>query len=161
MYLGEHALCVKKSKGDILLICLYVDDMIFIKNNYFMIKDFKLAMKLEFEMTDFGLMSYFLGIEVIQATNRIFMYHKRYATEILKKFKIFDCSPVHILVEVGTKLSKVGDSSVIDLTYFKNTVGSLRYLTYTRLDIIYGVGLVSKFMEVSKHLHLHVVKRIL
>ena len=115
-----------------------------------MIEDFKLAIKLEFEMTDLDSISYFPGIEVIQATDGIFMCQKRYATEILKKFKIFECNPMQIPVEVGTKLSKASDGSTMDPTYFKSIVRSLRYLTYTRPDITYGVGLVNKFMEALK-----------
>lgn len=52
--------------GDILIICLYVDDMIFTGNNPSMFADFKRSMVKEFEMTDVGLMAYFLGVEVNQ-----------------------------------------------------------------------------------------------
>ncbi|GKV24984.1 hypothetical protein SLEP1_g34508 [Rubroshorea leprosula] len=63
---SEHALYVKINNfGDILLLCLYVDDLIFISNNPTMIEDFKKSMMGELEMTDLGLVSYFLGIEVL------------------------------------------------------------------------------------------------
>ena len=50
--------------GDILIVCLYADDLIFTSNNPSMFEDFKKAMTKEFEMTDIGLMAYYLGIEV-------------------------------------------------------------------------------------------------
>ncbi|KAE8732520.1 Detected protein of unknown function [Hibiscus syriacus] len=59
----KHALYVKKEKGNLLFVALYVDDLIFMGNNEEMIKDFKEAMTREFEMTDLGLMKYFLGLE--------------------------------------------------------------------------------------------------
>ena len=61
----EHAIYVKKgAEGSILFACLYVDDLIFTGNNPTMFDDFKQSMVQEFEMTDIGLMSHFLGLEV-------------------------------------------------------------------------------------------------
>ena len=62
----EHALYLKVQKDDILFVALYVDDLIFTGNNRDMIEKFKLEMTKEFEMTDLGLISYFLGYKVRQ-----------------------------------------------------------------------------------------------
>jgi hypothetical protein len=62
-----------KESGDALIICLYVDDLIFIGNNPKMFEDFKQAMIKEFEMTNIGLISHYLGIEIKQGEDRIFM----------------------------------------------------------------------------------------
>jgi hypothetical protein len=63
----KHAIYVKKEADDsILFVCLYVDDLIFTGNNPTMFEDFKKSMVQEFEMTDIGLMAYFLGLEVTQ-----------------------------------------------------------------------------------------------
>ncbi|KAK2974052.1 hypothetical protein RJ640_006244 [Escallonia rubra] len=77
-------------------------------NNPSMIDEFKQSMVKEFEMTDLGLMAYFLGIEVKQGSNGIFISQTKYAAEILKKFAIEDCQLVDIPVECGTKLTKEG-----------------------------------------------------
>ncbi|KAG7593894.1 Reverse transcriptase RNA-dependent DNA polymerase [Arabidopsis thaliana x Arabidopsis arenosa] len=69
----EHALYIKIQKDDILIACLYVDDLIFTGNNPRMFEEFKKEMTKELEMTDIGLMSYYLGIEVKQEDNRIFI----------------------------------------------------------------------------------------
>jgi hypothetical protein len=69
-------------------VCLYVDDLIFTGNNSKMIVEFREAMIRCFEMTDLGLMSYFLGIEVVQQKDGIFISQKKYASDILKKFKM-------------------------------------------------------------------------
>ncbi|GJR15369.1 retrovirus-related pol polyprotein from transposon TNT 1-94, partial [Tanacetum coccineum] len=81
----EHALYVKKNEGNVLFVALYVDDLIFVGNNKQMIKDFKEVMTREFEMTDLGMMNYFLGLEVIQGESGIFLSQEAYAKEILKK----------------------------------------------------------------------------
>ena len=71
---NEYALYVKTfNNGDVLFICLYVDDLIFTGNNPNLFEDFKESMSREFDMTDMGLMSYYLGMEVKQTENGIFV----------------------------------------------------------------------------------------
>lgn len=158
----EHTLYTKKNGyRDIMIVCLYVDDMIFTGNNPGMSDDFKKAMTKEFEMTDIGEMSYFLGVEVKQMQDGIFVSQKKYAEQILNKFKMKDCKPVVTPADPGMKLSVDSTRESINPTLFKSLVGSLRYLTITRPDITYAVGLVSRFMEKPKQDHLIAAKRIL
>ena len=133
----EHAIYVKKkADGSILFACLYVDDLIFTDNNPTMFEDFKQSMVHEFEMTYIGLMSHFLGLEVTQKEEGSFVSQSGYAKDILERFKMESYNPVSTPVENGVELrkSKVGN---VDPTYFKSLVGSLRYLTCTRPDILY------------------------
>jgi len=70
----KHTLYIKfNTDGDILTVCLYMDDLIFTGNNPKLISTFREAMISQFEMTDLGLMSYFLGIEVSQLKDGIFI----------------------------------------------------------------------------------------
>ena len=69
---NEPTLYIKSNEqGNMLIVFLYVDDLIFTSN--FGIEEFKSVTKDEFEMTDLGLMRYFLGIEVHQSKNGIFI----------------------------------------------------------------------------------------
>ncbi|KAL0546298.1 hypothetical protein IC582_016205 [Cucumis melo] len=134
----------------------------FLDNGYLsMFEDLKNAMTQEFEMTDIGLMSYYLGIEVKQSEEGIFISQERYTREILEKFNMMNSKPVATPVETGTKLSKHEEGDDVDPSYFKSLVGSLRYLTCTQPDILFSVGLVSRFMESPTTTHLKVAKRIL
>ena len=72
--------------GKILIVCLYVDYMIYTGN--LELTDFKHAMQSEFEMTDLGIMKYFLGIEVHQSAKGIFVCQQKYAADILKRFRM-------------------------------------------------------------------------
>ncbi|CAJ2633694.1 unnamed protein product [Trifolium pratense] len=157
----EHALYIKAQGGDILIVCLYVDDLIFTGNNPTMFEEFKKEMTKEFEMTDIGLMSYYLGIEVKQEDHGILITQEGYAKEVLKKFKMDDANPVSTPMECGIKLSKHGEGETVNPSLFKSLVGSLRYLTCTRPDILYAVGVVSRYMEHPRTTHLKAAKRIL
>jgi hypothetical protein len=155
----EYAIYVKiKESGDTLIICLYVDDLLFTRNNPKMFEDFKQAMIKDFEMKDIDLMSYYLGIEIKQGKDRIFVNQEKFAREILKKFKMEDCAKVNTLVECGVKMSRNGEWENMDFTTFKSLVGSLKNLAYTRLDTFYGVRLASRFMETPTMTHFKALK---
>lgn len=124
-------------------------------------EDLKKAMTHEVEMTDIGLMSYYLGIKVKHSGEGIFISQERYTREILEKFKMLNSKPVTTTIETETKFSKYEDEESVDPSYFKNLIGSLRYLTCTRPDILFSVGLVSRFMKSPTTTHLKVAKRIL
>ena len=72
-----------------------------------------------------------------------------------------DSNPVKTPIETGLKLTKDDDERTIDPTYIKQIIGSQRYLTCTRLNICYAIGLVSQYMESSWQIHLQVVKKIM
>jgi len=83
-----------------------------------------------------------------------------FSRRMLKKFKMNNCKPVSTLVECGIKLSKYEKGEMVDPTIFRSLVGNLRYLTCTRPDILYGVGLVSRYMESPTITHFKAAKRI-
>ncbi|CAM8956645.1 unnamed protein product [Rhodiola kirilowii] len=158
----EHTLYIKMSaEGQLLIVCLYVDDLIFTGSSKEMFIEFREAMTCQFEMIDMGLMSYFLGIEVEQADSGIFISQKKYAKDILKRFKFEGMKAVRTPVAERMEMMKEGIGELVNPTYFKSIVGSLRYLTSTRPDIVYGVGLISRFMEKPQQSHLLAAKRIL
>ncbi|KAL6322426.1 hypothetical protein AAG906_008081 [Vitis piasezkii] len=139
----EHTLYTKYGVDKkILIVCLYVDDLIYTSNNKTMLVDFKKSMMKEFDMTDMGLMHYFLGIEVVQSSAGVFISQKKYALEILDKFMLKDCNSVITPSEVGLKLSKSGAGKRVDSTLYKQIVGSLMYPTSTRPDIMHAINLI-------------------
>ncbi|WJX77089.1 hypothetical protein P8452_60430 [Trifolium repens] len=157
----EHAMYVKTKNGDILIVCICVDDFIFTGSNPKLFEEFKRVMIKEFEMTDIGIMSYYLGIEVKQEENGIFISQQKYAKEMLKKFKMDGCKPISTPMECGLKLSNFDGEEKVDAINFQSLVGSLRYLTCTRPDILYDTGFISRHMENPTITHLKAAKRIL
>lgn len=96
-----------------MVVSLYVDDLIFIGNRSEMLDDFKLSMMQEFEMTDMGKLHHFLGIEVLQSKNGVFISQESYAKEILKKFRMEQANPVSTPCMTGLKLRKVKENLLI------------------------------------------------
>ncbi|CAL8095197.1 unnamed protein product [Prunus armeniaca] len=157
----EHTLFTKSGEeGKILIVCLYVDDLIYTSNDVAMFNDFKKSMMHEFDMSDLGLMHYFLGIEVVQYSAGIFISQKKYVQEILDRFEMKDCNSVCTPTEIGLKLVKNSGEKKVDQTLYKHIIGSLMYLTATRPDIQHGVSLISRYMECLEVPHLEAAKRI-
>ena len=158
----EHTLFVKNGdEGKMLIVYLYVDDLIYTRNDTTMFGDFKKSMMDEFEMSDLGKLHYFLGLEVVQSDDGIFVSQKKYVHEVLDRFQMKNCNPVNTPTEFGLKLNKDEEGEKVNNTLYKQIVGSLMYLTATRPDIMYAVSLISRYMESPTETHLLAAKRIL
>jgi hypothetical protein len=115
----------------------------------------------EFEMKDVGLMHYFLGLEVWQRKNEIFLNERKYVVEILKQFEMLDCKPMATPMESNMKLLGDTTSEVVDATLYREMIGSLMYLTNTRPYICFVVNTLSQYMVDPKCVHLIAVKHVM
>ncbi|KAL6311410.1 hypothetical protein AAG906_035533 [Vitis piasezkii] len=88
---SEATLYVKGTDANLIVVSVYVDDLLVTGSNEKLVKEFKVEMLKVFEMTDLGLMSYFMGMEVKQDHDGVFISQKKYAKEILNKFHMEDC----------------------------------------------------------------------
>ena len=84
---------------------------------------FKEDMMKTFEMTDLGLMSYFLGIEVSQRNDGIFISQKKYTEGLLKKFKMYGCKPVATPLVTNEKLQKDDGAPEADASKYISLIG--------------------------------------
>ncbi|KAL0318498.1 UNVERIFIED_CONTAM: Retrovirus-related Pol polyprotein from transposon RE2 [Sesamum angustifolium] len=129
--LSEPTLYIKSQGNDTLIVSLYVDDLIYTGNNEKMIQDFKEDMMKTFEMSDLGLM-HFLGIEINQEKEGIFICQRKYTETLLKKFKMESCKTVSTPLVTGKKYQKEEGSQKVDGSMFRSLIGSLLYLTATK-----------------------------
>jgi hypothetical protein len=157
----EHTLFIKTGNGGTILIgSLYVDDLIFTGNSESLFVKFKNSMKLEFDMTDLGKMKYFLGVEVLQNFDGIYISQKKYAKDVLERFGMEKSNSVKNPIVLGVKLMKDEEGAKVNATVYKQLVGSLMYLTATRPDLMYVVCLISRFMANPTEIHLQAAKRV-
>ena len=89
-------------------------------------------------MTDLGLMTYFLGMEIKQDENEVFICQRKYAKEILKKFHMEDCKAMATPMNSKESLNKDDGADKVDEGYFRSMIGCLMYLTATRPDILFA-----------------------
>nr|GEU89824.1 ribonuclease H-like domain, reverse transcriptase, RNA-dependent DNA polymerase [Tanacetum cinerariifolium] len=139
----EQAIYTKTSKDSTLLIRVYVDDLIITGTPKKEIDKFRAQMEEKFEMSDLGLLAYYLGIEVTQTDGDISIRQSAYANKILKEAGMIDCNETLIPMDPGTKLTKVTEGTMVNSTEYRSLIGCLRYLLHTRPDLSYSVGLLT------------------
>ena len=108
-----------KVENDGLLILLLHVDNLFLTGERKLIIECKKKLAAEFEMKDLGMMHYFLGLEVWQSTEEIFLNQGKYMVEILKRFRMLDCKVMTTLMKTNLKLLNDDTSKVIYDTLYK------------------------------------------
>jgi hypothetical protein len=144
-----------------LIVGVYVNDLVITGHGNDDIAAFKAEMKKAFRMSDLGLLSYYLGIEVYQSSSGITLRQAAYAGKLLERSGMQDCNPVLAPTEPRLKLSKESDMPIVDATEYRRIIGGLRYLVHTRADLAFAVGYLSRFMEKPHEEHVVAVKHIL
>jgi len=158
---NEQTLFIKKKGAKILIVSIYVDDLLFTGDDEELLGEFKCYMKKEFDMTDLGQMRFFLGIEVIQRSDGIFICQRKYATEVLNRFGIENYNSVCNPILPGQKIGKDENGTKVDATLYNQIVVSLMYLTATRPDLMFVMSLISRFMACPTQQHFATTKRVL
>jgi hypothetical protein len=158
---SEHGVYTRSGVKSRLIVGVYVDDLIITGNRNDDIGTFKAEMKKVFRMSDLGLLTYYLGIEVHQDKSGTTLRQAAYAEKLLERSGLLDCNSTQAPMEPRLKLSKNSTTPVTDATEYRRTIGGLRYLLHTRPDLAFAVGYLSRFMEQPHEEHVVAVKRIL
>ncbi|GJT75045.1 putative ribonuclease H-like domain-containing protein, partial [Tanacetum coccineum] len=156
----DKTLFIKKDKNDIMLVQVYVDDIIFGSTKRSWCDEFEALMKSRFQMSSMGELTFFLGLQVKQKEDGIFISQDKYVAEILKKFDFVNVKTASTPIETQKPLVKDEEASDVDVHLYRSMIGSLMYLTASRPDIMFAVCACSRFQVTPKTSHLNVVKRI-
>jgi hypothetical protein len=105
-----------------------------------------------------GELTFFLGIQVKQMKQGTFMHQAKYTMDLMKKFNMAELKPVSPPMSSATSLGPDEDGEVMDQREYKSTIGSLLYLTATRPDIQFTVGLCMHFQASPCSSHRTVVQ---
>ncbi|KAH9791908.1 hypothetical protein KPL71_003919 [Citrus sinensis] len=128
--------------------------------NELLCKEFSLRMSKEFEMSMMGELKYFLGLQIKQSEEGIFINQAKYVKDLLKRFGIDDSKTKNTPMSTTTKLDKDEKGKEVDIKMYRGMIGSLLYLTASRPDIMFSVCLCARFQSCPKESHLLAVKRI-
>ncbi|GKB69348.1 putative ribonuclease H-like domain-containing protein [Tanacetum coccineum] len=156
----DKTLFIKKDKGDILLVQVYVDDIIFGSTKKSLCVEFEQMMHKRFQMSSMGELTFFLGLQVKQKDDGIFISQDKYVVDVLKKFDFTTVKTASTLIETNKALLKDEEAEDVDVHLYRSMIGSLMYLTASRPDIMFAVCACARFQVTPKVSHLHAVKRI-
>jgi len=156
----DTTLFKKTLEKDILVAQIYVDDIIFGSTNGSLCKEFSKMMQDEFEMSMMGESKFFLGIQINQCKDGVYVHQSKYTKELLKKFKHEECKEMNTPMHPTCTSSKEDQGSKVDQKLYRGMIGSLLYLTTSRPDIFFSVCLCARFQSDPREPHLTTVKRI-
>ncbi|GKB13891.1 putative ribonuclease H-like domain-containing protein [Tanacetum coccineum] len=156
----DKTLFIKRDERDILLVQVYVDDIIFGFTKKSLCTEFEKMMHKKFQMSSMGELTFFLGLQVKQKEDGIFISQDKYVIEILNKFGFTDVKIASTSIETQKLLFKDEDGEEVDVYLYRSMIGSLMYLTSSRPDIMFAVCACARYQVNPKMSHLYVVKRI-
>ncbi|GKD43476.1 putative ribonuclease H-like domain-containing protein [Tanacetum coccineum] len=130
-----------------------IDKTLFIKKD-------KGLMHKRFQMSSMGELTFFLGLQVQQKKDEIFISQEKYVADILKKFDFATVKTASTLMEPNKALIKDEEADSMDVHLYRSMIGSLMYLTASRPGITFVVCACARFQVTPKTSHLHAVKRI-
>lgn len=117
-------------------------------------------MQAEFEMSMMGKLKFFLGIQINQCKNEVYVHQTKYSKELLKKFKLDDFKIMTTHLHSTCNLSKEESRTKVCQKMYKGIIGSLLYLITSRPIVLFSVCLCARFMSDHREAYLTIVKRI-
>ncbi|GJS57045.1 putative ribonuclease H-like domain-containing protein [Tanacetum coccineum] len=139
---------------------VYVDDIIFGSTKKSLCDEFEKIMHKRFQISSKGELTFFLGLQVKQKDDGIFISQDKYVADILKKFDFVTVKTASTPMEPNKALTKDQEAEDMDVHLYRLMIESLMYLTASRPDIMFVVCACTRFQVTPKVSHLYVVKRI-
>jgi len=125
-----------------------------------MCQEFSKLMQGEFEMSLVGELTFFLGLQIKQTSDSIFLSQTKYALELLKKFDMQDCKSISTPMASALSVDKDESGIEVNCKRYRGMIDSLLYLTASRPDIMFSVCICGRYQAFPKESHLKIVKRI-
>nr|GFB00709.1 putative ribonuclease H-like domain-containing protein [Tanacetum cinerariifolium] len=111
------------------------------------------------QMSSMGELTFFLGLQVKQKNDSIFISQDKYVAESLMKFGFIEVKKASTPMETQKPLLKDEDGEEVDVHMYRSTIGSLMYLTYSRPNIMFAVCACARYQVNPKVSHIYAVKK--
>ncbi|CAA7024026.1 unnamed protein product [Microthlaspi erraticum] len=157
---ADTALFVLQKGTTLLYLLVYVDDIVVTGNDPAAIEATIKNLATRFSLKDMGALSYFLGIEVIRTKQGLHLNQRKYILDLLHRMHMSDAKPIATPMATNPKLVLSGEKHN-NPTEYRQLVGSLQYLAFTRPDIAYAVNKLSQFMHSPTTDHWQAAKCVL
>ncbi|GJR57416.1 uncharacterized mitochondrial protein-like protein [Tanacetum coccineum] len=155
----DKTLFIKKHKDDILLVQIYVDDIIFGSTKKELCNDFEKLMHEKFQISSMRELTFFLGLQVQQKKDGIFISQDKYVDKILKKFEFTEVKTASTPMETQKPLLKDEHGEEMDVHMYRSMIWfivCILHLNDLNLFVVYAYARYQVNLKVS---HLHVVKK--
>jgi hypothetical protein len=149
----EKTLFTLNHGTNFLLVQIYIDDIIFGGSSHALVSRFQKMMESEFQMSMMGELTFFLCIQVKQTKQGTFVHQARYMKDLMKKFNMAELKPLSTPMSTATTLDPDENGEVVDQREYRSMIGSLLYLTATRSDIQFVMGLCACFQASPRSPH--------
>ena len=156
----DNTLFCKDYSNEFIMVKMYVDDIIFGATNEILCKDFSSLMQEEFEMSMMGELNFFFWTSIKHTKDKTFIHQSKYVRELLKRFNLYEAKPMSTPMYHTTSLGLDKESSLVNITQYRQMIRSLLYLTTSRLDIMLSECLCARFQAGPREVHLSAIKRI-
>lgn len=157
---ADHSLFVKNLGEKVVFILVYVDDLIISGDVQEEIDLLKSNLSIRFKMKDLGILKHFLGLELNYKADGMALHQNKYTSDLLQKFGHASCKPGAAPMDRNMKMYATEGKLLDDPTQYRKMVGSLIYLTLTRPDIAFAVGVLSRFMQEPRKPHMAAMKGV-
>lgn len=157
----DKTLFLLKQGKDTLIVQIYVDDIIFGGSSHALVAKFSDLMSREFEMSMMGELTFFLGLQIKQTKDGMFVHQGKYTKDFLRKFYMGEAKPLSTPMATTTAMDEDLEGEAVDQKEYRSMIGSLLYLTATRPDIQFAVCLCARFQSSPRTSHRQAVKRIM
>lgn len=157
---SDTSLFVFQHSGITAYFLVYVDDLILTGNDSAFLNRVIDSLGTKFSLKDMGDLSYFLGVEVLRSSKGCFLSQRKYVVDLLTRHNMLDSNPVETPKAASTRLHLADGSAPADASVYRQALGGLQYLSFTRPDISFAVNKLSQFMHAPTVTHLGAVKRL-
>ena len=140
---------------------VHIDDIVFGATINARVIEFFEEMKKEFEMSMVGEVTFFLGLQVKQNKEGIFISQEKYARNIVKKFGLDSKKHASTPMSLSTNLNVDSSRVEVSPTLYRSIIRSLLCLIASRPDIAFSVGVYTRYQAAPKESHLTAVKQII
>jgi hypothetical protein len=158
---ADATLLTRKVDGHIFVCQTYVNDIIFGSTNETFCEEFSMVMTKRFEMSMMGELKLFLGFQIKQAKEGMFICQTKYTRDMIKKFDMGKAKPIKTPMPTNGHMDLNKEGKSVDQNVYRSMIGSLLYLCASRPDIMFSVCMCARVQANPKGCHLMAVKRIL
>jgi hypothetical protein len=154
----DQTLFLLRKDRDILIVHVYVDDIVFGGSSNSLVARFAEDKSREFEMSMMGELQFLLGLQITQLKEGTFVHQAKYTKDIVRKFKMEDSKAMATPMSMTTALDADEEGEHVDQKEYQSMIGSLLYLTATRLDIQFSICLCAHFQASPRTSHRQAVE---